>query len=946
MVYMMKFNRNLAIFTILLAVICLILVSQVSATDFNGTELSDLDNTIKTSDDGIIVLTDDLTPAKSGTIVVDKPVTIDGSGHEIKLADSQIDKFLDVQSDLTLKNLLISGGELKDTQEIHSYVLVNENSRLTLENVTVHDVNIGNTLNGAVFYNFGTISVQNSLFENIGGYASPLFNNAENAISVTFENSTYQNSAVSYGAYFGTYNIKNSVFSNISCQNAFFEHIEAILNIESSLFINIDGTTNGLTELGVHPLGSILNNVFLGTSNGIIKYDELSQFVIENNYFGTNDPIGDGLITGDTSNFNIDDNIKLDISLPDNDDINNLTVGKEIPIVFKLIGDTQSLPVFNVSLVNKGIKSEFSQDSVTFDKDNPITVYFTPREKGTGSIILGDDLNIAIKPSLDYTADGELKNYTLEISSKDSITYGDDLVVSFELKDADSNPVSGSLSLYVNGNYYDNVTVSEGTGSITLSKLNAPSADLTAFFKHNLANHNDKNANKSISISKKDLELVFDDLTINEGETATFVVSNVPDDTTDDFTVSIGSNGGQVRPSNGIISQTFSGLDVGTHAVSIYYCGDNNYEGFDEIAYIYVVESNGVNPGDNSGSDDNSGDGTGNGDDSGSDAGSGSNTPSDVDTPDSPETPGDGTGNGDDPVTPESPESPDVPDSSDSSGDDVVPGDEPSNPQPTVNPESPESPDVPDSSDSSGDDVVPGDEPANSEPSSNPDVPNDGNADVPDSPDIPDEGNVDVPDSQNVPQDTPYQGDTEVPDSQNVPQDLPDEGDVDVPDQSDADSPDIPVTPNSGNSDVPTSDDRHKNQEQKSDSNPSDNGESSDAPSSNSQSNQNSDDGNDNVNSDNIVSRNVAQDVDTTIGTSTNAVNSNENSNPSEGKTNDANPSQGASGDSLDVLKAYDISEVIDEVIHNEVTYEAFGLAIIFLILLIVGYRRKDKEDE
>ena len=119
----MKVNRNLTIFAILLAVSCLMLVSQASATEFSGSSLSDLDNSIRTSDDGNIELTDDLS-LNSGTINIDRQVTIDGNGNTINLASNQDNTFLNVYDDVTLKNLTLSGGNLA-TSEVELFSLIN-----------------------------------------------------------------------------------------------------------------------------------------------------------------------------------------------------------------------------------------------------------------------------------------------------------------------------------------------------------------------------------------------------------------------------------------------------------------------------------------------------------------------------------------------------------------------------------------------------------------------------------------------------------------------------------------------------------------------------------------------------------------------------------------------------------------------------------------------------
>jgi hypothetical protein len=447
MVKEMKFNRNLTMFAILLAVICLMLVSHASATEFSGSSISDLDNSIKTSDDGNIVLTDDLSFNNKGTIDIDKPVTIDGNGHTINMSSSQNDVFLNVNSDLTLRNLVLSGGKLGSSEDSLSIIRVSGSSKLTLENVIIKDTNLGHGIDNSYIYNSGNVIMDNTTFTNIGGTDGYIFHGANPNAYVNFENSCFKDSTAGFAYYYGDYYIKDSSILNINSPSLYlFKGILGRLNIDSSLFMSVK--CREFSTFGIDAEGSITNNVFLDMSSTIIeeKFDFYS--LVENNYFGTNTPVEEGLISSKYQNTII----TLDISLPDNDDINNLTVGKKTPVLFKLIGNTQSLPKFTVNIANVLGYAELSQNSITFDGDSAI-VYIIPREKGNGSVVLGYDLNKPIKPSFDYAAYGDLKNYTLVINAKDSITYGDDLDVAIELKDANSNPITGTVSLFVNGNF-------------------------------------------------------------------------------------------------------------------------------------------------------------------------------------------------------------------------------------------------------------------------------------------------------------------------------------------------------------------------------------------------------------------------------------------------------------------------------------------------------------
>ena len=794
----MKFNRNLAMFSILLAVSCLMLVSQVSAADFNGTSLSDLDNSIKTSEDKYIDLTNDLNFSDVGTIELNNNI-IDGNGHSIVISPNQNDVFMKISGESSLKNIVISGGTFDNNMDEKSFIFVNQNSKLILDNVTFSNFNI-NGVDRFLISTSGEVVVQNSTLKNIySSYWGYLFKtNCGSAL--TFNDSVYVDSSAPFvigdG---GVITLENSKFSNvyIRSESASFLDIGEKLYVKSSLFENIYSVL-GLISSNIETNGSIEDSVFLGFS-WIVSEKVLFEFVIKNNYFGSNNPVSDGLI--DYSDFNMDENLKLNIEFPDNDDINNLTVGKKIPVVFKLIGNTQSLPVFSVNLTSSSNTIEFSDETITFINGSAST-YIIPRQKGEDSIVLGYDLNNEISPKFDFAAYGDLKNYSLTIKSLDTITYGDDLDVTVELKDANSNPISGNVALFVNGNSVGNVAVNDGVGSIALSKLNAPVVSLNAWYLHELPDYNDVNAEKSITINKKDLDLKFSDVQISEGNVATVSVRGIPDDFTSTFIISLSNDGGQVTPNNGVASQSFSNLGVGEYIVSIFTLGDNNYNSLDDFVMVYVTES--------------------------------SSTP---DTPVNPDVP----------VDPDTPVNPDVPDA-------------------PVVPDTPVNPDVPDT----------------------PGTP--GTPDVPDVPDTP--GTPDVPDIPVVP-----------------------------------DAPDVPVVP-----EVPSNTDP-KNQDN-----------SADSSNDNQNSNTNQETSRD-VNSDNIQSNSDnAQTIDVTSGTSNNDVVSSENSaSPNDGQSQ--SPTTG-DGESQDVSKAYDISKVIDDVIQNQVTYEVFILIAVVLLLLVIGYRRKNKDEE
>ena len=205
----MKVNRNLTIFAILLAVSCLMLVSQASATEFSGSSLSDLDNSIKTSDDGNIKLTDDLNLDK-GTITIDKPVTIDGNGNTINLASNQDNTFLNVSSEVTLKNLTLSGGNLATSEGAFSLINVAGSGKLTLENVVIKDANLGHAKDNAYFFNSGNLIFRNSTVTDISGTMGTIIKGTAQYSEVLFEDSCYKDSERDFSYNWGLYTIRNS----------------------------------------------------------------------------------------------------------------------------------------------------------------------------------------------------------------------------------------------------------------------------------------------------------------------------------------------------------------------------------------------------------------------------------------------------------------------------------------------------------------------------------------------------------------------------------------------------------------------------------------------------------------------------------------------------------------------------------------------------------------
>ena len=239
----MKVNRNLTIFAILLAVSCLMLVSQASATEFSGSSLSDLDNSIKTSDDGNIELTGDLYLNK-GNITIDKPVTIDGNGKTINLASSQDNTFLNVYNDVTLKNLTLSGGNLGTSERGFSLINVAGSGKLTLENVVIKDADLGHGKDNAYFFNSGNIVFKNSTVTDISGTFGYIIKGTAPDSQVLFENSCYKDSVRGFSNGWGYYTIRNSEFLNLENNGAngvFFDGVQEGLFIESSLFKGIYG---------------------------------------------------------------------------------------------------------------------------------------------------------------------------------------------------------------------------------------------------------------------------------------------------------------------------------------------------------------------------------------------------------------------------------------------------------------------------------------------------------------------------------------------------------------------------------------------------------------------------------------------------------------------------------------------------------------------------------
>ena len=915
MVYKMKFNRNLTIYTILLIVICILLVSQASAADFNGTSLSDLDESIKTSTDGNIELTKDLNFTNVGSIDASN-IVIDGNGHSMVLSPKQNSVFMNVSGECTLKNMIISGGRLYSSYEINSYIKVNYDSKLILDNVTFTNMYFGDSPENGVIYNKGDILVQNSVFTNIYGYRA-FFYNEENT-ALTIENSTFEDNHCSLSCGRCILNINNSFFNNVECYNSFI--INDYSSIYSSLFVNIK-SKDFINPYGINIMGNFMNNVFFGVKD--IFQENLiysSKFSVKNSYFGTNDPIGDGLFTYD--DFNIDDNIKLEFVLNPEDDNDYLMVGREIPVEIKLIGDTSKLPSFTLNLSSDS-NLEISKDSITFNKGNSDTIYITPREKGNGSIILDCNLN-KINPSFNYSAYGDLRNYNMTLYSKDKISHSDDLDVSIELRDDDFNPITGSVAFYINGVYYDDVMINEGIGSISLSKLSVGDSNvLNAVFYHKSYNYDDANVSKIISVEKGNLNFQYDDLTITEGQDATITVTNIPDDLTSSIVISLSNLGGQVAYSNGVASQSFSNLGIGTYSVSIFTAGDNNYNMFDDVAIIYVVKNN-VNPDGGSDTPVNPDSGDGTADNSSGNSGNSSGDLTNPDVPDVPDNQGagsDSTGNQtvdsdpenpdptipDSPSTPDTPDTPSTPDAPDSPSTPDNPGadSEPVNPEPGVdsNPDVPMNPDAPDITDTSK-----SPESDSGSGSDNSDAFED-NSDVPTVPDTPD-----VPDAPDVP-DVPY-----------VP-DIPNNGDLDI-DPSDYYKPYEPQNN--------PSDGSHAGSNK--DSNPVSDSNAGDSPSNTPSSN---------YNSQNPVSAQTDTDNSQVIGTTTtDSSNSADSSSASSSEAQSSSSSSaGTDGDALDVSKAYSIEEIVNKVINNELTYEIFVLIAIVLLLLVIGYYRKNKEE-
>lgn len=680
----MKNNRKLLLITIILSFICILLISSVSATEISGGSLSDLDNTIKNSDNGQVSLNGDIQESSQDTnysegIVIDKTVTIEGNNHKMNLfsvSQSDNSRAFYVSGNLTLKNLEINNGHVSGSN-LGGAIYVTPNGQLTLINVTF--INCKAYL-GSAIYNSGNTIVKNSTFEDMDTAGITAFG------SVIYTDSFNSYLGI-YDSVFRDNNYISSIFSNnckyIYMYNTVFENnngLLSIINVQSANNLIIDSCTfiknkaynvinSPMSNLklvsslfadndventvidGVVAGSSIDSNVFIGNNknSGVIIKSE-DNVIISNNYFGTNNV--SGKVIGSTPT----NNIKLNIGGEANVDYNNLTMAKDTHIFAYLSGNTDKLPVFNVTVAGNS-KIKLSQSQITFRDNVPVQIDFLPIKSGEGYIVLGPDYKVPLNTfnlTVEYIV---LKNYTMDVNIAD-IVYGDILNINSSVVDENGNGVSGIVKINIDGSYY-NLTLVNGMGNLQINKISAGKHNLNATYDDTTYFYNNANLIKTFNVAKANLAPVINVYDIIVGQTEVVSVSNLPSDLERSISIVISGNGGETKVVDGVAKKSFSSLSTGSKSVLISYYGDSNYNSFKTNAYFYVSKESSPTPVDPVPKPD----------------------PVDpVPTPD-PVTP-------DTPDVPISPDTPDVP--SGSGGSDVPVG--PTNPDAPVGPDSPVSP--------------------------------------------------------------------------------------------------------------------------------------------------------------------------------------------------------------------------------------------------------------
>jgi len=187
-----------------------------------------------------------------------------------------------------------------------------------------------------------------------------------------------------------------------------------------------------------------------------------------------------------------------------------------------------------------------------------------------------------------------IKEAKLNISC-DNITYGDNATIQINLTDSENNPLSGDVIVSVNGTDY-NVTVTNGTGSITTSNISGGFHKIKANFTNEEYGKNIAITN--MTVEKLNTTLIFKNMTTKvvlngarTGEYFNVTLTDINGKALANKTIYIGFNGKIYKRTTNSTGGVQLQINIGyqsANTFSITFLGDENYSGNVSCAIIVV----------------------------------------------------------------------------------------------------------------------------------------------------------------------------------------------------------------------------------------------------------------------------------------------------------------------------------------------------------------------
>ena len=357
-------------------------------------------------------------------------------------------------NNFTLENVVLTNFT------INNYLLLSEGSNLILKNCTFDNINYGNHVG---FY-AKDITVLDSIISNTIG--SRLFYVPNGEIHVS--NSVFVSNQWNTMAY-GRMSLENNWWGN----NTNADELRTLTGVGIANWIVAEVTAND-SDIGI---GDVVKfDIILKLNDGSELADILPTRIVkaiaENTVFDADEvEIADNKATISGTVNGVGD---ITISIDDQDfvfDVKGYNAYITVDNVAIKLGETATVTVTftddNGPLANKelAVKVNGEESTVTTDADGKATITLADLAKGNHIVevnFAGDNLYDSVTGAgLVMVSDAVL---TVDIPE---VRYGESPTINVELKDSEGNPLSGLVTVNINGKDY-NVLVKDGEGSLAV----------------------------------------------------------------------------------------------------------------------------------------------------------------------------------------------------------------------------------------------------------------------------------------------------------------------------------------------------------------------------------------------------------------------------------------------------------------------------------------------